>query len=157
MHASPPFQMIVRRFGLWRAASTLLVCAAAVVLAAWAQRAVEFHLAAVCLTLAVLLVSCVTILRHAWRLRPASLRWDTQRWHLGPVGTAGHEPGVGSLMVALDLGAWMLLRFVPEEGSPLRRGTWLPVQRFGHERAWPALRATVYCARPVSLPPVAPF
>ncbi|HET7795434.1 MAG TPA: hypothetical protein VFL64_18760 [Rhizobacter sp.] len=157
MHASPPFQMIVRRFGVWQAALVLLVCAAAMVLAAWAQRAIEVHLAAVCIALAVLVLSSVATLFHALHLRPASLRWDTQRWHLGPMATAGHEPGAGRLMVALDLGAWMLLRFVPEEGSRWHRGTWLPVQRLGHEASWPALRTTVYCARPVSLPTVAPF
>jgi hypothetical protein len=157
MHASPPFQMIVRRFGVWRLASTVLVLMVASAVGAWVHRAVEPFAVLAGIAVGALALSSAAILIHAWRLQPTSLRWDTQRWHLGEAGSAGREPSPGRLTVAMDLGMWMLLRFVPDERNLWRRGVWLPVQRHGHETAWHALRCTVYCARPVSLPTAAPF
>ena len=157
MHASPPFQLIVRRFGVSQFTSTLLVCMAVLASVAWAHRVATIHTAAVAMATVVLLASAVAVLIQAWCLRPVSLRWDTQRWHWGPASTAGHESASGQLMIAMDLGGWMLLRLVPEARTWRRSGTWLPVQRLGHEAAWSAFRSTVYCARPVSLPNVAPF
>ncbi len=84
-----------------------------------------------------------SLLRNA----PLSLRWDSQRWHLGPLASAGDEPWPGSLAVALDLGPWLLLRFEHEADLRRRRITWLPVQRRGLEAEWHALRCAVYCAR----------
>lgn len=149
--------MIVRRFGVWRSASFLLAAAGAAVMSSWTLAAFELHAAWAVLALTMLCASALGLGVLVWRLSPFSLRWDTQRWYLGPVDTAGHEPQAGQVHVAMDLGAWMLLRFIPEEATVLRRGTWLPVQRRGHESAWHALRCTVYCARPVSLPTAAPF
>jgi uncharacterized membrane protein len=155
MHASPPFQMAVHRYGVWRAAAVLLVASTTAAVAAWL---VHSHVMTLVWAVLCLLVSgSVAVLAHAWRLRPVSLRWDSQRWHLGPLPTTGHEPDAGRLVVAMDFGAWMLLRFIPDSATVLRPGVWLPVQRLGHEPAWHSLRCTVYCARPVSLPAVAPF
>ena len=155
MHASPPFQMTVHRYGVWRVAAVFLVSSATAVVGAWLvhSRVTNVMWAA----LGLLMLASVAVLTHALRLPPTSVRWDSQRWHLGPSTTAGHEPETGRLLVAMDFGAWMLLRFVPDGATVLRRGTWLPVQRRGHEAAWHALCCTVYCARPASLPAVAPF
>jgi len=155
MHASPAFQMTVHRYGIWRVAAVLLVSSATAAMGAWLvhSRVTSVMWAA----LGLLILASVAVLAHAWRLQPVSLRWDSQRWHLGPSSTAGHEPETGRLVVAVDFGVWMLLRFIPDGATVLHRGTWLPVQRRGHETAWHALRCTVYCARPASLPTVAPF
>jgi len=155
MHASPAFQMTVHRYGVWRVAAVLLVSSATAAMGAWLvhSRVTSVMWAA----LGLLILASVAVLAHAWRLQPVSLRWDSQRWHLGPSSTAGHEPETGRLVVAVDFGVWMLLRFIPDGATVLHRGTWLPVQRRGHETAWHALRCTVYCARPASLPTVAPF
>jgi len=83
------------------------------------------------------------------RCQPLSIRWDTQRWNLGPEWSAGEEPWPGRLDVALDLGAWMLLRFQPDVATGQRRAQWVPVQRRGMESAWHALRCAVYSARPI--------
>lgn len=155
MHASPPFQMAVHRYGVWRAAAVFLVASTTAAVAAWL---VHSHVMTLVWAVLCLLVSgSVAVLAHAWRLRPVSLRWDSQRWHLGPLTTTWHEHDAGRLLVAIDFGAWMLLRFIPDSATVLRPGVWLPVQRLGHEPAWHSLRCTVYCARPVSLPAVAPF
>jgi hypothetical protein len=154
MHAPPPFQITVCRFGAWRAACAGLATVAWLVVVAWTMDAVKAHPTLLLLSLLVLVGASLGLLRQAWHLAPASLRWDGQLWHVGPAATMGEEPQAGRLAVAVDLGAWMLLRF-GAEGA--RGGAWLPVQRRGHELAWHGLRATVYCARPVSHPTAAPF
>lgn len=157
MHAPLPFQMTVRHFGVWRAACAVLCTAAVGMTALWAHAAAAAFPAWLMLSVLVVVGASVALLLHAWRLQPTSLRWDGQLWHLGPAETAGHEPWAGRLEVSLDLGSWLLLRFVPEPGAASRRNVWLPVQRAAHDVHWHALRATVYCARPVSLPTAAPF
>ena len=93
MHASPPFQMAVHRYGVWRAAAVLLVASTTAAVAAWL---VHSHVMTLVWAVLCLLVSgSVAVLAHAWRLRPVSLRWDSQRWHLGPLPTTGHEPDAG--------------------------------------------------------------
>ena len=158
MHASPPFQMIVRHFGIWRVGVTLLVALATIVVAGWATQALERHAVWVWAAVVLLALSSTLLLTQVWRLRAMSLRWDSQRWQLAISNAAGHEEAPsGCLTVSVDLGAWMLLHFKPDHATVLQRGTWLPVQRRGHEADWHVLRCTVYCARPVSLPTAAPF
>jgi hypothetical protein len=154
MHAPPSFQITVCRFGVWRVACAGLATLSFAVTAGWAISATRAHPAWLALSVFFLAAAFLGLLLQAWRLAPTSLRWDGQLWHVGPASTTGQEPRSGRLVVALDLGAWMLLRFVAEGA---RRGAWLPVQRRGHELAWHGLRATVYCARPVSPPTAAPF
>jgi hypothetical protein len=155
MHAPPHFQVTVRHFGAWRAAVSLTAVIAGCVMVAWlaAVPAIAIGWKAALLVLSGL--ASAASLHQAWTLRPVALRWDTQCWHLSATGVA---PQAGWLSVHVDLGAWMLLRFVPSEpASWRRRSLWLPVQRRGHAASWHALRATVYCARPESLPSAAPF
>lgn len=154
MHAPPPFQITVRRFGIWRGACAALVSMSGLVVAGWAMSAWQAHPAWLVLSLLVWAVASIGLLLQAWCLQPMSVRWDGQLWHVGAETTSGQEPQAGRLPVTLDLGSWILLRFVPN--GP-RRCLWLPVQRRGHELSWQGFRATVYCARPVSLPTAAPF
>jgi hypothetical protein len=157
VHASPAFQITVRCFGVWRVACAGLVLAAAASMGLWVHRAFESSAVWVWLTLALFMAASVALIAHAWRLRPMSLRWDTQRWHWGAAATTGQEPHAGHMTVSMDLGGWLLLHLTPDEAGLLHRGAWVPVQRRGHEAAWHALRCTVYCARPASLPTAAPF
>jgi hypothetical protein len=76
--------------------------------------------------------------RHA-----QTLRWDGQQWWLA----GGAAPAdAGSLRVAIDLGNWMLLRFVAQGRSVWRSSRWVPVQRRGLEGAWHALRCAVHAS-----------
>jgi hypothetical protein len=150
MRASPPFQVSVTRFGVWRLAVVGLIVLAAAVLVAWLASRDEFtalgwQLAAGAAGTGLLASSLALV-----RIAPLSLRWDSQSWHLGPAASAGDEPWRGSLAVALDLGGWMLLRFEHDDAARPRRFSWLPIQRSGLEDHWHALRCAVYCARPVS-------
>ena len=154
MHAPPPFQITVRRFGVWQAVCAGLATISWGLTAVWAASARHTHPEWLAIALLLLTIATSGLCLRAWRLAPTSLRWDGQLWHIGPQDTTGQEPLAGRVDVTVDLGAWILLRF-KAEGS--RRGHWLPVQRRGHELAWHALRATVYCARPVSPPAAASF
>ncbi|HEY0818424.1 MAG TPA: hypothetical protein VGD46_06575 [Rhizobacter sp.] len=154
MHAPPPYQITLRRFGVWRVGCAVLVAASGLATGAWALTAAKVHPVALWVSLAVWAVASIAVRVQMSRLAPVSLRWDGQAWHVGPVTTVGEEPQAGTVSVSIDLGAWMLLRFVP---AGARRGVWLPAQRRGHEAAWHGLRATVYCARPVALPIAAHF
>ena len=150
MRASPAFRVSVLRFGVWRVAVGVTLLAAAMALAAWAATRDEFTplwlgAGAIAAGVAVLLAGA------GWlRVRPLSLRWDSREWLLGPVESAGDEPWRGRLAVAIDLNAWMLLRFVADSPSNGPRTRWIPVQRRGLEADWHALRCAVYCARPAS-------
>jgi hypothetical protein len=150
MRASPAFQVSVTRFGVWRCAVLALLAIVATVLIAWLASRDE--LTPLAWQVAVGVAGLMLLLAGASLLRakPLSLRWDTRQWQLGPAASAGAEPWPGRLAVALDLGAWLLLRFEHEGASRRRRVTWLPVQRRGLEAQWHALRCAVYCTRPVS-------
>jgi hypothetical protein len=151
MRASPPFQVSVTRFGTWRAGVVALTLAAGVALGAWmASRDDLGHLFwawGVAAAALVLLASAIRLARTA----PVTLRWDSHERHLGPPGPAGESESAGHLAVAIDLGAWLLLRF--RHATPAGRHcrfVWLPVQRRGLEAQWHGLRCAVYCSRPVS-------
>jgi hypothetical protein len=146
MQPSPPVSIELRHFGLWRTAVIGVAVLTLAALYGWSNGspepvagaprwAVAFALAAV--------VSATGLLRLA---RPVSLRWDGHCWHLGPLQIPGKEPRPGQLTVAIDLGGWMLLRFVPNAGP--RRARWLPAQRRGVAAQWHALRCAVYSPRP---------
>jgi hypothetical protein len=148
MRASPAFQVVIDRFGVWRMVVLASALAGVIVLLAWlvfsppmVSATIRWPVAAAALVLLVF-GAC------AARVAPVSLRWDGQLWHLGPPESAGHEPGSGELRVALDFGPWMLLRFEPAQSSWRSRATWLPAQRRGLESRWHALRCAVYSPRP---------
>ena len=154
MHAAPALQVDVLRFGVWRAAIGGLITTCLAVVCLWWARAHHepawLHLA---LTAAALLAVAGASTRL--RSRPFRLRWDGERWHVGPANARDAEPWVGAVGVAIDFGGWMLLRFAPVSApehapaSGLRRCPyrWLPVQRRGLEAQWHALRGALYSAR----------
>jgi hypothetical protein len=50
--------------------------------------------------------------------------------------------------VALDVGAWMLLKFRADEAPPAAGRRWIPVHRRSAGVHWHALRCAVYSPRP---------
>jgi hypothetical protein len=89
----------------------------------------------------------------AWRWhRPSPsaspLRWDGQFWRWGDL--------VGRATIAVDLEAWMLVRFevgdtggsepprLAGSGGALPRSVWLPLSPAHGPADWPALRAALY-------------
>ena len=148
MRASPAFQVVLDRFGVWRAAVLASVLTGAGVMAAWLVSQPPSAPTAVLVSVAGSAIVLLVLGAGAARVRPVSLRWDGQLWHLGPPESAGHEPYSGALRVLLDLGPWMLLRFERADSTWRARATWLPVQRRGLESQWHALRCAVYSPRP---------
>src|ERR1700704_1805513 len=101
MRASPAFQVSVIRFGVWRVTVLALLGASAAVLIGWLGSRDEFTPRWVQLAVGtaglLLWLAGLSLLCNP----PLSLRWDSQRWHLGPLASAGDEPWPGSLAVAL--------------------------------------------------------
>ena len=145
MRAAPTCQISLRRFGVWRSAVLALAALGVAGTAAWL-----FTREAALLSPGSIAAVCATGLIAAagaslTKMTAVDLRWDGLIWHLGP--PAG-EPIAGHVGVAIDLGAWMLLRFAPASPQARPRLTWLPVQRHGLEPQWHALRCAVYSPRP---------
>ncbi len=146
--ASLAVRVIVRRYGVWNGA--VLAVAAAAVASAMAWMAGFDPAPGVGSWAAAVLLAVVGAAGAfaAWRREPLSLRWDGMQWHLGPPDSAGNEPLVGRLTVAIDLGAWLMLEFTPESGGGAASRLRLPVQRRGLEPVWHALRCAVYSPAP---------
>ena len=74
-----------------------------------------------------------------------TLRWDGQDWVLaGDIHGRPEQRGDAALM--LDLGPWMLVRFLPcaAAGAGLRAATWLPLSVAGDLARWAALRGALW-------------
>lgn len=78
--------------------------------------------------------------------RGRRLRWDGEAWWLLR-GDRAQEEEVG-VQVSMDFGTWLLLRLRPTVGLGVLRPRYLALSRADHAPQWPALRATLYTARP---------
>jgi hypothetical protein len=151
MRAFPPIDFALNHFGWWRGALRVLALAAVATTLAWlvARAGQSDPLVVAFASLAALLgVACAL---SAARTPPRALRWDGSCWLLSTPGSAAaSEARHGEVQVAIDLGFWMLLRFVATSGP--HRVVWLPVQRRGLESHWHALRCAVHGPRPQAPP-----
>ena len=148
MRASPPVHVPLRCFGAWRVAVLALTVSGLTVMGAWLLQREQPPLAWVVVGLAcgAPLLACLGV--SLAKVSAVDLWWDGQGWSLRSWLTANADPVVGEVSVAIDLGAWMLLRFRPSNASRWRRPTWLPVQRRGIESQWHALRCAVHAPAP---------
>jgi hypothetical protein len=157
MRASPAFQVNLQHFTLWRAAVAALAVMAFACNLAWCASGTEARSVAVWLISNSIAMWLAVAAVRAAQSSPFSLRWDTLDWRLGPMSSVGEEPTAGQLTVVMDLGSWMLLRFVQTEPAVqryrLRPQRCLAVQRKGLEPRWHALRCAVYSSRPAKLAP----
>ncbi len=156
MRATASVHVTVTRFRVWRAAVAALLALVWAVVVAWVvshalARGGPPPVAVVAVAVAALLV----VSWFAWRLaevRPFALHWDGRCWFLSPSTApfAAVDPVAGDVVVMIDLGSWLLLRFVAERRVGTVAPTWLPLQRRGLERSWHAVRCAVHA------PPQAP-
>jgi hypothetical protein len=156
MRASPAFQCVMNRFGVWRAGIAVAASAGVVVLLVWlASRSEPTPLLGLAAWVgAMLVVPAVAV--SLMRVPAVTLRWDGQQWWLARLTRSSRaaagaqiEAVAGEIDVALDLGGWMLLRFRPISAARRKPSPqWLPVQRRGLEVHWHALRCAVYSPRP---------
>ena len=138
MRASPPCQVSLQRFGVWRAALVAIALAGCSSTAVWLSGREPPVSVGLMLGVATSALLTLGVTVSLWRVPACSLRWDGQAWQL--------DAAPGELRVAIDVGPWMLLNFTSE--APGRRMSWLPVQRRGLEPQWHALRCAVYSPRP---------
>ena len=148
MVGSPAFQITLPSQSIWRGAVLALTLAVIAVLIAWAvhpghsQDLLLRWLAIV--SVAVVLGLAVSL----WRMPAFALGWDGERWQVSSLQPGFNEPRAGNIEVHLDLGQWMLLRFVPDDRTAKARPQWLPVQRAARDPMWHSLRCALYGGRP---------
>lgn len=148
MRVSPAFQVAVRRFAVWQFAVALCIAASLGALGAWWWLLQERPPGLAALAAVALLA--IVVAAGALRQPAQRLRWDTQRWWLGPADGAASERAADSLEVVLDFSSWMLLRVRLADAGRLTRTIWLPLQRRGLEREWHALRCAVHTSSPAA-------
>ena len=139
MRASPAVQISLQRFGAWRVAVVLLAAAGMATMAAWLLGREMPVSSALMMLVAVAMVLTFALAVSLWRVPPQRLHWNGQAWHVDEMP--------GELLVAIDLGPWMLLRFAPGGSA---QAVWLPARRRGLETQWHALRCAVYSPRPAA-------
>jgi hypothetical protein len=154
MRASPPFQASLHRFGIWRGAMLVLALLCVSTTVAWlATREQQPSI----LLLSATGLGCIVLVWTAVLLGNAPavcLRWDGQSWGLGRPDADPDTFVTGNLVVTIDLGPWMLLRFSPLMLATSRwrpTSTWVPAQRLGVEPHWHGLRCAVYSPRPAAV------
>ena len=144
MRAAPPVEAVLDSGRLERMLITALHALAGAVVAAW----LALHLA-LGPGWAVLLVGLGAaavvaglghqLARRALPLQPGQLRWDGQRWFC--VGAQGMpvQP-LQRLVLALDLGLWVLLHLHPADGG---HPVWRVASARGATSAWHGLRVAL--------------
>jgi hypothetical protein len=145
MQGPPSFTLALVPGAGWRAGVGLLAALATAAVAAWAPGAYGTLPAPLW---AGLLVASGLAIAVAWHLRGlpgVHLHWDGRQWH---GAETGRELRAGAVVVALDIGAWMLLKFRPDEAPASAGRRWVPVHRGSAGMHWHALRCAVYSPRP---------
>ena len=146
MRAAAPIEVTVKSSAAWETGVAVLCGIGLAGIGAWADAGRDQHglfwLIAAAAASGVIALAAVRPLLDA----PSRLRWDGAAWRLasGASHPAGDEPGpAGRLQVMIDLGDWMLVRFVDGSGWR-RRVRWLALQRSADPAQWHALRCAVF-------------
>jgi hypothetical protein len=147
MRGPAAFQIALRKFSIWRAAVVVIVFGVMAVITAWATHPGRVQNLTGTLVVIAIGAAALWLASRLWWVLPVTLGWDGEGWHLAPTDSPADEPETGWLEVHLDLGAWMLLRFVPEPRSHRARSRWLPAQRDECAHEWHALRSALYSTR----------
>jgi hypothetical protein len=134
VHAAPPVRVSLGRSAGWIVFVAVCVGAATANLAAWVLLRSE---AAVGVAAVLGLVAAALTAGRLQRSQaPSDLSWNGSEWQWQGLA--------GNVHVALDLDAWMLLRFDPVQGKRY----WIAASRRSAVGSWPALRAALYARRP---------
>ena len=152
MRGSPSCEIVVAPSSGWRLAIVLVAGAGLASLAAWLASSPLGAGAWARGGVAASALAIVAIGVSLWRSDRPTLRWDATQW---TVETGAAAPIPGELLVALDLGSFLLLRFRPEGRTGPGATCWIPVGQRGLEREWHAFRCAVYSPRPAAGPSVA--
>ena len=147
MRESVFFELRLSRFGVWRVAVWLVAGAAIAAVAAWAvalfDSQPESGRALVMAVAVGLALATIGLALSLARVEGGLLTCSDGVWTFV---TDNGARSTGTLEVAMDLGAFLLLRLVERR----RTLAWLPTQRRGVESQWHALRCAVYSPPPLA-------
>jgi hypothetical protein len=159
MRAPPPVEYTSALGRAWRAALSLLVGASVAVPLAWGLPYFAAHWGsrqpdalldgladprvqcALALWAAAMVVAAFLLWQRAAAAGERTLCWDGQDWVLKS-DPRGHADQRGDAELMLDLGPWMLVRFLPYAG--LGAATWLPLSAGLDLARWAALRGALW-------------
>jgi hypothetical protein len=161
MRAPPPVEFTSAPGRAWRGALALLVAASVAVPLAWGLPYFAAHggsrqpdalsslladasaQAAIACGVGLMAFAAVWLSHRGAAAHERTLRWDGQDWVLAGDGRQPDERGDATLM--LDLGPWMLVRFLPHAAAGgLGAATWLPLTLAGDPARWAALRGALW-------------
>jgi len=163
MRAPPPVEYTSTPGLAWRAALALLVAASVAVPLGWGlpyfadawsgprPEALFEALGRPPVQAMLALAGAALVACGAWLRQRKSgaasctLRWDGQDWLL-PGDAAGRPERRGGVQLMLDLGPWMLVRFLPHPG--MGSASWLPLAAGVDPARWAALRGALWNWRP---------
>jgi hypothetical protein len=148
---TPPLACDSALSGAWRLASAVLAGLATGVLLGWGVSLAGWPVMPAAIGC---LVASLAVLAFAWRRLPVHPRrlflsgdgWRVRSSSASGGSVGGSAPIAGRPVIALDLGAWMLVRF---DTTPSRR-LWLPLSASTDPGRWSALRAALWTWRPVT-------
>jgi hypothetical protein len=150
MHAAPPVRIRVVPDLSSRGFVAFSACFAAANLTAWAASWMQSS--TVTFALAMLLAAGCSGWLLAFVMRRSTtagdLVWDGACWQWLPDAA---DPRSGELVVMIDLGPWVLVRFTPIE--PVAASAWLATSRHDAAAHWAEWRTALYSPRPGSAPP----
>ena len=159
MRAPPPVEFHCALGRAWRAALSLLAGLSAAVPVAWGLSAaaaqwgdppgsplgtlgIPLLQGAAVLAVALMTSGAFWLASRRFDTDERTLRWDGQDW--GLAGPAGHAHQRGDAALMLDLGPWLLVRFVPAATGRARAAVWLALTAGSDAARWAALRGALW-------------
>ena len=152
MRESPSCVVELRHFGVWRSAVLVVAALAIASMAAWGGLALAnptSDSALIAAIAAALALASALLAASLVRVEPGTLALADGSWTFAVERRGVARVETGELVVALDLGSFLLLAWTAVEGSRRTARRWLPVQRRGLEAEWHALRCAVYSPPPI--------
>jgi len=138
MRAAPAVQATLGPDRGWAAFTRGLAALALAGLAAWAVQALGAPGWVMTLAAAPAALLGGLVGQRLMAAPRGALRWDGAAWSWQAQGAPVAQ--TGAVVVMIDLGPWVLLRFVPAGAAAV----WLPVAQSACGPAWRALRAALH-------------
>jgi hypothetical protein len=138
MRDAPPVQALSCSAGHWRLFQQVLAALAVAVTVAWTGALLGAEGAALAGAALALGLAAAWWVGRRLAYQSRQLDWDGVAWQLRPEGLAGQ------VALMIDLGDWMLVRFLPG-------AHWLPLSRRDAATDWQALRVALHAAPPQRL------
>ncbi len=152
MRVAPSVQALSCGAGTWLSVQQGLYALSAFVLVYWAGRHIGAGPWGSLLASLGLAIAAAILAGRVLRQPARQLVWDGAQWAV--LLTPEHRQA-GAVMLMLDLGGWMLVKFAPAEPSAasswrlLGPSQWLALSQCDNAAVWAALRVALHSWRPV--------